>query len=109
MHLCLNQNPSAPELSQQLKWTDSIIELLFLHTGMSSFAKDSLSLQIESVIDKLKQLLSKKEEQVKNQLELAGQLEFLEENEPVLREKIIINASEGGKADGSLLKATVVL
>ena len=42
-------------------------------------------------------------------MELLGQIELLEQNEQILKEKIIVNEQEGGHGDGSMIKTTVVL
>lgn len=42
-------------------------------------------------------------------MQLLGQLELLEQNHQILKEKIVANEQEGGHGDGSIIKTTIVL
>ena len=65
----------------QLKWTDCIVELMFLYSGMNnldSSSKSGLSGQIQQILDRIQIVIQRKEDALKSQLELIGQLELLE-------------------------------
>ena len=55
--MCLTQQEAA-YLPLQLKWTDSLVDLLFLHTAMgsaNSTTQSITSFQLTSIIEKIRE------------------------------------------------------
>mgnify|MGYP006891228336 CR=1 FL=1 len=83
---------------------------MFLHTAMtvSGNKKDQVDHQLEALVAKIKEQISHKEELMKQQIAVVGQLEFIEQNEGILKEKIISNIQNGG-GDNATIKTSIVL
>lgn len=78
-----------------------------MHTGLKqAHKKDGLDGQLESILSKLESHLGTRQEIMKAQIELVGELEQLEQNQAILREKIQVN-EEGNIGDGGMVKTTV--
>jgi hypothetical protein len=84
-----SSNNAGEDLMTQLRWCSVLVDLAFLHTGFHQrVKKDQQDQQLEQIIDKIHGVLSKREDEMKDHLMLAGQVEFLQQNEGVLRQKV---------------------